>query len=143
MLTTGIVVAGSGMATGSNGPQRISVLAQGYAFTGMPDEIPAGMKRLSFENISQDEEHEMILFRFHDGVTETPEQFADLDEAEYDKKADFFGFGYAGPAERQVLELIGNFPAGRYGMVCMITQGGAEDGVPHYKLGMAREFRVV
>jgi uncharacterized cupredoxin-like copper-binding protein len=56
-------------------------------------------------------------------------------------KMTFFGGTGAGPGESAKLDLIGNLPAGKYGVACFIPSND-EAGTPHYKKGMKAEFTV-
>ncbi len=109
----------------------------------------------------------MELFRLNDGVTESFEQVLAEDEARAaqleqqeqagqeagpnppaepaplpEPKMTFFGGSGAGPGETARMDLIGNLPAGRYGVVCFLPVASDEAGTPHYKKGMKAEFTV-
>ena len=57
-------------------------------------------------------------------------------------KMSFFAGTGAGPGETARMDLIGNLPAGRYGIVCFLPVANDEAGTPHYKKGMRAEFIV-
>jgi len=40
------------------------------------------------------------------------------------------------------MDLVGNLPAGRYGLVCFVPVGGDGSNPPHYSKGMKAEFAV-
>jgi hypothetical protein len=145
----------------------VAVRATDYAYQGVPGTLPAGEIRISFTNDSQAEAHQMELFRLNDGVTESFEQVLAEDEARAaqleqqeqagqeagpnppaepaplpEPKMTFFGGSGAGPGETARMDLIGNLPAGRYGVVCFLPVASDETGTPHYKKGMKAEFTV-
>lgn len=145
----------------------VSIHAADYAYKNVPGTLPAGETRISFTNDSQAEPHQMELFRIDDGVKESFEQILAEDEARQAEveqpeqqpqpggpsqpseqapppppKMAFFGGTGAGPGETARMDLIGNLPAGRYGMVCFLPVTGDQAGTPHYKKGMKVEFTV-
>ncbi|HET9772629.1 MAG TPA: hypothetical protein VFS16_17165 [Acidimicrobiia bacterium] len=147
----------------------VAVHAGDYAFKGVPATLPVGEHRISFTNDSQAEAHQMELFRLNDGVKESFEQILAEDEAREAQleqqeqaagqepaapnppaepapppapKMTYFGGTGAGPGEAARMDLIGNLPAGRYGVVCFLPVAGDEAGTPHYKKGMKAEFTV-
>jgi hypothetical protein len=145
----------------------VAVKAGDYAFAGVPKTLPAGETRLSFVNGSQGEAHQMDLFRINDGVKETLDQILAEDETRQQQekaqaqpapdgqqqpqaepaappppKMTFFATTGAGPGESAPMDLIGNLPAGRYGVVCFLPVTADEAGTPHYKKGMKAEFTV-
>ena len=56
-------------------------------------------------------------------------------------KMTFFASTGSGAGESAKMDLIGDLPAGRYGMVCFIPAND-EAGTAHYKKGMKAEFTV-
>lgn len=148
----------------------VAVHASDYAFKGVPKTLAAGESRISFTNDSQAEGHQMDLFRINDGVKDSFEQILAEDEANQQREAQqqqpapdgqgaqpgeqkpqaeppppkmsFFAGTGAGPGETARMDLIGNLPAGRYGIVCFLPVANDEAGTPHYKKGMRAEFIV-
>lgn len=146
----------------------VGVHAVDYGYQGVPATLPAGETRFSFINDSQAESHEMTLFRINDGVTESFDQILAEDEAQQNAqqgqqsggqqggsqqppaqqnpppapKMSFFASTGSSPGQAAKMDLIGNLPAGRYGMVCFLPIANDEAGTPHYKKGMKTEFRV-
>jgi uncharacterized cupredoxin-like copper-binding protein len=57
-------------------------------------------------------------------------------------KMSFFASTGSAPGQSARMDLIGNLPAGRYGMVCFLPVANDEAGTPHYKKGMKAEFTV-
>ncbi len=146
----------------------VAVHAVDYGYQGAPGTLPAGETRFSFTNDSQAESHEMSLFRINDGVTESFDQILAEDETHQNAeqgqqsggqqgggqqppanenpppapKMSFFASTGSSPGQSARMDLIGNLPAGRYGMVCFLPVANDEAGTPHYKKGMKAEFRV-
>ena len=145
----------------------VAVQATDYAYQGVPGTLPAGEIRISFTNDSNAEGHELSLFRINDGVNESFDQILAQDEAERAKqqppqqggqqsgqnppaeqapppppKMTFFAGTGAGPGQAAKMDLIGNLPAGRYGMACFLPVANDQAGTPHYKKGMKAEFTV-
>lgn len=146
----------------------VGVHAVDYGYQGVPGTLPAGETRLSFTNDSQAESHELTLFRINDGVTESFDQILAEDEAQQNAeqaqqgggqqgggqqppanqtpppapKMSFFASTGSAPGQAAKMDLIGNLPAGRYGMVCFLPVANDEAGTPHYKKGMKAEFTV-
>jgi uncharacterized cupredoxin-like copper-binding protein len=57
-------------------------------------------------------------------------------------KMTFFGGTGSAPGAAAKMDLIGNLPAGRYGMACFIPVANDQSSTPHYKKGMKAEFTV-
>ena len=168
----GALVAGAGVAAlllGLTGVQAqgglVAIHAVDYAYQGVPGTLPAGETRFSFTNDGKGEAHEMSLFRINDGVSESFDQILAEDDAQQNKdqgqqggrqggqnppadqtppppKMTYFGGTGAGAGQSAKMDLIGNLPAGRYGMVCFLPVANDDSGTPHYKKGMKVEFTV-
>ena len=167
----GALVAGVGVAAlllGLPGVQAqdgmVGIHAVDYGYQGVPGTLPAGENRFSFTNDSQAESHELSLFRINDGVTESFDQILAEDEAQESAqqggqqgggqqpqsnqspppapKMSFFASTGSAPGQTAKMDLIGNLPAGRYGMVCFLPVANDEAGTAHYKKGMKAEFTV-
>ena len=162
-FAAGALVAGAGVAAlllGLPGVQAaggvVAVHGVDYAYQGVPGTLPAGEARFSFTNDSKAESHEMSLFRINDGETESFDQILAEDEAQRNQdqaqqgnqtapappKMTYFGGTGAGAGQSAKMDLIGNLPAGRYGMVCFLPVANDASGTPHYKKGMKAEFTV-
>jgi hypothetical protein len=149
----------------AEGGGAVAVHAVDYAYQGVPGTLPAGETRFSFTNDSKAEGHEMSLFRINDGVSESFDQILAEDDAQRNQdqaqqggqqggqnppadktppppKMTFFGGTGAGTGQSAKMDLIGNLPAGRYGMVCFLPVANDQAGTPHYKKGMKAEFTV-
>ena len=167
----GALVGGVGVAAlllGLPGVQAqgdmVGIHAVDYGYQGVPGTLPAGENRFSFTNDSQAESHELSIFRINDGVTESFDQILAEDEAQDNAqqggqqgggqqpqanqspppapKMSFFASTGSAPGQTAKMDLIGNLPAGRYGMVCFLPVANDEAGTPHYKKGMKAEFTV-
>jgi uncharacterized cupredoxin-like copper-binding protein len=57
-------------------------------------------------------------------------------------KMTFFATTGASPGGSAKMDLIGNLPAGRYGIVCYLPVNGDDANGPHYKKGMKAELTV-
>jgi hypothetical protein len=57
-------------------------------------------------------------------------------------KMSFFASTGSAPGQSAKMDLIGNLPAGRYGLVCFLPVENDQAGTPHYKKGMKAEFTV-
>ena len=131
--------------------QSQAVTAVDYAFEGIPASLTAGTYSFELTNQGQ-EQHEMIVFRKADGVTQSIEEIVELPEEESESLVEFAGAGFAPPGESSsaLIEL----EAGEYGVVCFIPVGttadasmeeveeGGESGPPHFTQGMLAEFTV-
>jgi hypothetical protein len=150
----------------SGGP--VAVHAVDYGYQGVPGTLSAGEIRFSFSNDSQGESHEMSIFRINDGVSESFDQILAEDEAQQNQqqaadqggqqgggqqppadqnpppapKMSFFASTGSAPGQSARMDLIGNLPAGRYGVVCFLPVANDQAGTPHYKKGMKAEFTV-
>lgn len=142
-LSPGLDAATSAAVIESCGVESFDVTMVDYGFEGIPDTIPAGPSAFAFENTGK-EQHELILLRKKDGVTESVEELLALPEEEAMTKATFVNAGFA-PAGGDGA-LIAKLEPGDYVYACFIpvgTVGEAEgDGPPHAIEGMAGEFTV-
>ena len=148
-----------GVQAGGGAPV-VAVRASDMKYDGVPGTVKAGETRFSVTNESEAEAHELSLFRINDGVKESFEQILTEDEARLNEETaepqveqatpeapppaprmTFFGTTGAGPGESARMDLIGELPAGRYGIVCFIPASD-DAGTPHWKQGMKAEFTV-
>lgn len=128
------------MAAAECAYESISVTAVDFAFEGVPDRIPAGRVALAFENHSEDEPHELVLFRKADGVEAPMVDLLALPMEEAMTKASSIAFTMAEPGGENGLIL--DLEPGSYGIVCFIPVGGGEEGEPHFAHGMVDDFVV-
>lgn len=82
----------------------------------------------------------MAILQKADGVDLTWDEILALPEDEGESKTKFFTAAYAPPGENS--STLADLEPGDYIMVCFIPAGGAEDGAPHFTLGMRHEFTV-
>lgn len=119
--------------------ESVSVRGVDYAFEGVPETMTAGTVAVEFENASEEEEHEMVVFKKNDPSQSTEELFA-MPEEEAMGLITFAGFAFATPGGTSSTLL--NLESGSYTMVCFIPVGGEDDGPPHFTQGMTTEFTV-
>lgn len=117
----------------------VDLTAREYDFQGVPDELPAGRYGFALENVGV-EEHEMVLFRRNDGVTESFEELAELGDAMMEKVS-FTGVAFGGPDTTSYAAV--DLEPGTYFLVCFIPVGGGQDGPPHFLEGMQATLEVV
>ena len=165
-FVAGAVAAGAGVAAlllglpgvkAEGAAGTVAVHAVDYAYKGVPATLPVGETRFSFTNDSKGEGHEMELFRINDGVNDSFDQILAEDEQNQQKqgqqnqnqdapapapKMTLFASTGADPGDSARMDLVGNLPAGRYGMVCFIPVANDQTNTPHYKKGMKAEFTV-
>jgi hypothetical protein len=121
------------------GAHRATVKAVDYAFEGVPGEVDAGLASFAFTN-EGGEEHEMVLFRRAEGVTESLDELLALPEEQSMAKIELAGVTFAGPGSTSYL--AADLQPGTYFLVCFIPVGGAEAGEPHFVHGMKSAFTV-
>lgn len=145
-------------------PEDVVVRAVDYAFEGLPEEVPAGTK-LSLENGSAEELHELVAVKLPDGEERPAAELVALPEEEQAALS-------SGPPAMVLLRPPGGAPQidavgdgtltepGRYLFICAIptgadpaaymaaaaeSQGGPPDvegGPPHLTKGMFAEVTV-
>ncbi len=122
------------------GWEQVDVRGIDYAYEGLPRELATGPTSFEFENASTEEEHEIGIVRFNDGVTISVEELLQLPEEESESMVTFLGATFAPPGESDYTVL--DLEPGRYGVACFIPVGGEETGAPHFTEGMFAEFEV-
>ena len=118
--------------------ETASVTGVDYAFEGVPETLPAGTVAVEFTNASEEEQHEMVVFKKNDPEMSV-EELLEMPEEEAQSKITFAGAAFAMPGEEAATLL--ELEAGEYTMVCFVPVGG-EDGPPHFTEGMLAEFSV-
>ncbi len=117
------------------GAETVSVQAQEYEFTGVPDTMTAGSVSFGFENVGE-EPHEFQLVRI---TSDLPmEELVGLPENEAMQNIEPVGGTFAEPGASGK-EFEATLEAGRYGYVCFVQ---TPNGEPHAALGMFGEFTV-
>jgi uncharacterized cupredoxin-like copper-binding protein len=121
------------------GYTRIDVAGVDFAFEGIPATIPAGPTAFVFTNEAKKEQHEMLLLRRNEDVTDPAKRLLALREKKLEKKVDFISAASAGPGATQTS--FTDLTPGRYIVTCFIpTRTGKHR--PHWKEGMYAEFEV-
>ncbi len=147
--------------------ETVTVTAADYKFVGLPETVPVGT-RLTLENSSQTELHELVAMRIPDDETRSVEEITQLPEEEADM---IFGDEMPAmvlvraPGEAEMISAVGDgtfSEPGRYGVFCAIPVGAdpaamlaamqeesdappttaAGDGPPHFTQGMYGEVIV-
>ena len=120
---------------------QIDVSGIDFGFEGLPTELDAGRVAIRFTNdTSADEQHELVLMKKADGVTEPATALLDLPEDELMAKVVPVAVVFADEPGGQSAALIDLEP-GSYVAVCMIPTSG--DGPPHAMNGMIADLEVV
>lgn len=120
--------------------QRVDVQAVDWAFTGVPDEIHSGRVSFSVDYAGEDE-HEMVLFRRNDDVTASLDELLELPGDEMMGKVTMAGVTWGAPGSTSYLPA--DLEPGTYFLMCFLPQHGAEDGMPHFMVGMRHTVEVV
>ena len=119
--------------------QAVDIDAVEYVFENAPTTLDAG--RVSFALANQGvEDHEMVLFKAADGVTEPLGELLALPEDEAMSKLQFTGVTFGGPGTTNYVAV--DLTPGQYYLVCFLPQGGGEDGPPHFIAGMQHTITV-
>lgn len=119
--------------------QAVDIDAVEYAFQGTPTTLKAGRASFALQNKGV-EEHEMVLFKAADGVTEPLAELLALPEDEVMSKMQFTGVTFGGPGTTSYVAV--DLTPGTYFLVCFIPQGGGEEGPPHFMGGMQQTITV-
>jgi hypothetical protein len=128
------------------GWDTVDAVATEYAFSGIPEQVDAGV--VSFELANDGTEvHEVLVLRKNDGVTASFEELLALPEEEAQQNVTFVGVGGPVPAGEGAY-LVADLEAGEYVAVCFIPtgmtamDGPPPEGPPHAMSGMSHEFTV-
>ena len=112
-----------------------------FGFEGLPDEIAAGRLAMRFTNsTSADEQHELVLMKKADGVTQTATELLELPEEELMSAVTPVAVVFADEKGGESVALVDLEP-GSYVAICMIPTTG--DGPPHAMNGMIADLEVV
>ncbi len=121
--------------------EQLDVSGIDYGFEGLPAEVDAGRVAIRFTNdTAADEQHELVLMKKADGVTETAVELLELPEDELMTKVVPAAVVFADEQGGQSASLVDLEP-GSYVAICMIPTGG--DGPPHAMNGMIADLEVV
>lgn len=135
------------------GFNEVSVEAEDYHFTGLPDEIEAGPALLRLDNKGT-ELHELMMLKVKDGETRSTDEILALPEEEAQALVEQMGGVFATPGADGTS--TADLAAGRYLVICAIPVGltpeaigaaeaGGEEpqlGPPHFTQGMVHELTV-
>lgn len=117
----------------------VTLQADEYVFEQAPTRLAAGRYSFALENVGV-EDHEMVLLRRNDGVTESFDELAELGD-QMMEKVEFTGVAFGAPGTTAYSAV--DLEPGTYFLVCFIPVGGGEDGPPHFMSGMQETIDVV
>lgn len=120
--------------------ERVDVQAVDWAFANVPDEIHSGRVSFAVDYAGADE-HEMVVFRRNDGVTESLDELMELPGDEMMGKVTMTGVTWGSPGSHSYLPA--DLEPGTYFLLCFLPQHGDEDGMPHFMVGMRHTLEVV
>lgn len=140
--TSATAAASAGEAASGD---TIAVSGKDYAFEGLPTEVAAGSK-LSFKNVSDDEDHMLIVVRKNDDTTRDLEDLLkNGTEEEQQTMTTQVGELEAAPGQEASGTITLDKP-GEYLALCPIPVGSmsgpASDAMPHFMEGMYQVFTV-
>ena len=124
-----------------------AVEAADYSFSGLPDEIEAGVTSFELTN-GGSELHEMVLFRRNDGVTQSFEELLALPEDQAMENVTMVGIAGPVPPGQQPGHAVADLEPGDYIALCFIPVGSVDpagppaEGPPHFLHGMQQQFTV-
>lgn len=119
--------------------EKVDIEAFEYRYEGLPSEVPAGPVSFALANEGV-EEHEIVIFRRADGVSESLEELLAMPEDEVFSKIEFTGVAFGAPDTTAYTTV--DLAPGTYFVVCFIPVGGGEEGPPHAMEGMTGTFVV-
>jgi hypothetical protein len=119
--------------------QAVDIEAVEYTFKNAPTSLKAGRVSFALTNTGV-EDHELVLFKAADGVTEPLNDLLALPEDEVMSKMQFTGVTFGGPDTTNYVAV--DLTAGTYFLVCFLPQGGGEEGAPHFMAGMQNTITV-
>ena len=111
-----------------------------FGFEGLPEQIDAGRLAMRFTNsTSADEQHELVLMKKAEGVTQTATELLELPEDELMSAVMPVAVVFADEEGGESVALVDLEP-GSYIAICMIPTAG--DGPPHAMNGMIADLEV-
>jgi plastocyanin len=141
VLAMALVACGGGGQTNGGGDQQdagpgtVTVQAEEYAFTGVPETLAAGEVTFELENVGE-EQHEFQLVRITSDLPMA--DLVELPQKEAQENIEPVGGTFSKPGESGK-DFEATLEGGRYGYVCFIP---TPEGTPHAALGMFGEFTV-
>lgn len=121
------------------GAKAIDVDGVEYSFDNAPDKVRAGRVSVKFTNDGH-EDHELVLLRRNDGVTDDLAAILHLPQEQMMQKATFVGVAYGSPGSTSYV--AADLEPGTYFMVCSLPSGGNDGAEPHFAHGMQHTFTV-
>ncbi len=131
---------------------EVAVTGTEYEFQGLGEPVEAGQTAFTFAN-EGGEEHELVLIRINDGVTQSVQELVALPEEEAFAMVEVKGFAMAPPGGEDVAFV--DLEPGRYGALCFFPVGSTPEALaaaeesgqeieapPHFTQGMVAEFTV-
>jgi len=107
----------------------VEITGVDYAFTGVPETIPAGPIGMRFTNSTQkDEQHEFIIFKKAEGETRTVEEILNDPATQEQGPGEFAGAVFATPGTTAGTFL--DLAPGEYIAVCFIPVGSGDHEMP-------------
>jgi hypothetical protein len=138
-----------GFLSSDCGFETLDVETQNYAFSGIPDEVPAGTTVINVRN-GATEIHELALMKIADGETRPVEELMALPEEEVGQIVTEKAFVIAMPGGANFA--TADLDPGRYVGLCFVPVGATpealasgtpiDDSDPHAMHGMIAEFTV-
>jgi hypothetical protein len=119
--------------------QAVDIEAVEYAFVDAPTSLKSGRVSFALQNKGV-EDHEMVLFKRADGVTDSIDDLLALPEDELMSKVAFTGVTFGAPGTTNYVAV--DLEPGTYFLLCFLPQGGGEDGPPHFMAGMKHTLEV-
>jgi hypothetical protein len=121
------------------GVKAIDVDGVEYAFDKAPDKLREGRVSVKFTNDGH-EDHELVLLRRNEGVTDDLSTILHLPQDQMMQKATFVGVAYGSPGSTSYL--AADLEPGTYFMLCSLPVGGNEGAEPHFSHGMQHTLTV-
>ena len=107
----------------------VEITGVDYAFTGVPETIPAGPIGMRFTNATEaEEQHEFIIFKKAEGETRTAEEILNDPATQEQGPGEFAGAVFATPGSTAGTFL--DLAPGEYIAVCFVPVGSGEHSMP-------------
>lgn len=129
----------------SCGFSRLDTMGKDFSYEGLPASVKSGPVSISFENMSTDETHEMLLLKVADGVSaqavaDALKKDTKAAQQTYQSKVTFMSDVTAKVGETKFATT--ELSPGQYVVACFVNQGGSDSGKPHTELGMVDTLTV-
>jgi hypothetical protein len=128
------------------GLSPLDVEATDYAFSGVPEQLDAGLYVLQLDNASEGEFHEVVFAKLQEGVDMTPIELLSLPEEEAMQYVETFAGGTFAPPGESAATVV-NLTEGEWMYVCFVPVGATPEneegsGPPHFMEGMVGTVQV-